>query len=125
MNTEIMVFVLLVIVNLVLLYTLIQKKEPIDDNNFAINLNTFISTIDLYKESILKSNLESLKSKYDLNEKSQTNSIKAYISAKDELINTSVKDIFKNFISANCLKNLLKYYNTNGLTLLVITQLKR
>ena len=100
---------------------ILKEKE----SEFVVNYNILTNTIELYKESILLDEIKILSKKYDLNEKSRTNSRQAFEKAKNELISESVKKIIKEYLSKDCVKSLLRHYSIEGLSLLIITHLKR
>lgn len=107
------------------IYNLLNPKQQNSENEFAISLKVLNDTIDLYKESILNPKIMTLRHQYDLDPNSRTNSIKAFQEVLNTLISESAKEIMKNYISNDCYKTLILYYNINGLVLYIITQLKR
>jgi len=90
-----------------------------------VNHNVLLNVIDIYKELILTNKLNTLAAQYDLNEKSATNSRLAFEKSKNAIISDTAKEIIKQYLSKDCLRVLLKYYSIDGLSLLVITHLKR
>lgn len=94
-------------------------------SEFVVNYNVLTSVIELYKESILLNKIHVLQMQYDLNEQSKTNSRQAFEKAKNELISETVKVIIKGYLSKECVSSLLKHYSVDGLSLLIITHLKR
>jgi hypothetical protein len=94
-------------------------------SEFVVNYNVLTSVIELYKESILLNKIHALQMQYDLNEQSKTNSRQAFEKAKNELISETVKVIIKGYLSKECVSSLLKHYSVDGLSLLIITHLKR
>ena len=95
------------------------------ESEFVVYYNILINIIELYKETILIDNINTLRSKFDLNEKSKTNSQSAFERAKNELISETVKEIIKVYLSKECLDRLIKRYGVDGLGLLILTHLKR
>jgi hypothetical protein len=95
------------------------------ESEFVVNYNVLMNLIEIYKETILLNKINLLSKQYDLNEKSQTNSIQAFEKAKSELISESVKEIIKVYLSKDSLNSLLQHYNIDGLSLLIVTHLKR
>jgi len=95
------------------------------ENEFVIYSKILTIIIDLYRDAILIAKITALSSQYDLNEKSKTNSLLAFEKVKNELISESIKDIIKNYLSKRCLKVLKARYGINGLSLVILTQLKR
>lgn len=118
-------FLALIVVLSICIWLIAVKIAKERESEFVVNHNILTNTIDLYKESILVDEIKILMRKYDLNEKSQTNSIQAFENAKKELISGSVKKIMKDYLSKECLKSLLRHYSVDGLSLLIITHLKR
>lgn len=109
----------------IIIWRIIVKTPKGRESEFVVNRNVLLDVIELYKESILLNKIRMLKIQYDLNEKSPTNSRQAFEKAKNELISETVKEIIKNYLSKECAKSLLQYYNIDGLSLLIITHLKR
>lgn len=95
------------------------------ENEFIVNFNVLTTVIELYKETILISKIHALQIQYDLNDQSKTNSRQAFERAKNELISETCKLIMKDYLSKQCKNSLLKYYGPDGLSLLIITHLKR
>jgi len=95
------------------------------ESEFVVYYNILINIIELYKETILTGKINTLRSKFDLNEKSKTNSQSAFERAKNELISETVKEIMKVYLSKECLDRLIKRYGVDGLGLLILTHLKR
>jgi hypothetical protein len=116
--------ILLVILANITWFILVKLSKD-RDGEFVVNYNVLTSIIELYKESILLSKINALRAQYDLNEKSQTNSRQAFEKAKNELISSTVKEIMKDYLSKECLASLLRHYSVDGLSLLIITHLKR
>ncbi len=94
-------------------------------SEFVVNYNVLTSVVELYKESILLNKIHVLQMQYDLNEQSKTNSRQAFEKAKNELISETVKVIIKDYLSKECVGSLLRHYSVDGLSLLIITHLKR
>ena len=109
----------------IIIWFILVKLSKDRESEFVVSRNVLIDVIDLYKESILLSKIRVLKMQYDLNEKSQTNSIQAFERAKNELISGTVKEIIKDYLSKECTRSLLGHYSIDGLSLLIITHLKR
>ena len=118
-------FLILISISLTLFYFISVKLSKDRESEFLVNYKVLETTIELYKESILLSKINMLSSKYDLNEKSPTNSRQAFEKAKNELISETVKEIIKDYLSKECVNSLLRYYSVDGLGLLIITHLKR
>jgi hypothetical protein len=95
------------------------------ESEFVVYYNILINIIELYKETILTEKINTLRSKFDLNEKSKTNSQSAFERARNELISETVKEIMKIYLSKRCLNRLIKRYGVDGLGLLILTHLKR
>jgi hypothetical protein len=66
-----------------------------------------------------------MEKQYNLDTTSKVNSQVSFEKAKDELVAESTKIIIKSYLSEKCLKSLLRHYNIDGLSLLIITHLKR
>lgn len=116
-------FLLAILMGICLFVFLRVVKEK--ESEFVVNYNVLTNVIELYKETILSNKINLLRSKYDLNEKSATNSRQSFEKAKNELIANVVKEIIKDYLSKECLKSLLGHYSIDGLSLLIITHLKR
>lgn len=117
--------VLLTSILMGVVWFIIMKIMRERESEFVVNYNVLTNVIGLYKESILLSRISVLKQKYDLNEQSKTNSRQAFEKAKNELISETVKEIMKVYLSEECLRSLLRHYSVDGLSLLIITHLKR
>lgn len=118
-------FSILICIASALFYFISVKLSKDRESEFLVNYKVLETTIELYKEHILLSRINILRSKYDLNEKSPTNSRQAFEKAKNELISNTVKEIIKDYLSKKCVNSLLRYYSVDGLSLLIITHLKR
>lgn len=117
---------LLLLSVLILISWLIASKiQDSKESEFVINYNVLLNIIELYKETILNNKIMILKSQFDLNERSKTNSLQAFEKAKNDLISETVKEILKQYLSDTCRKALLKKYSIDGLSLLILTLLKR
>ena len=106
-------------------WVILVKFSKDRESEFVVNYKVLTDIIELYKESILLNKIHILKQKYDLNEKSQTNSILVFEKAKNVLISETVKEIIKDYLSKECVSSLLRHYSIDGLSLLIITHLKR
>jgi len=116
----------IILIMLVLMFINLFIKIPKEkDSEFVVNHNVLLNVIDIYKELILTNKLNTLAAQYDLNEKSATNSRLAFEKSKNAIISDTAKEIIKQYLSKDCLRVLLKYYSIDGLSLLVITHLKR
>lgn len=109
----------------IVIWFMIIKYYKDRGSEFVVNYNVLTSVIELYKESILLNKIHVLQMQYDLNEQSKTNSRQAFEKAKNELISETVKVIIKSYLSKECISSLLKHYSVDGLSLLIITHLKR
>jgi len=116
--------ILISILTIVIWFMIIKYYED-RGSEFVVNYNVLTSVIELYKESILLNKIHVLQMQYDLNEQSKTNSRQAFEKAKNELISETVKVIIKSYLSKECISSLLKHYSVDGLSLLIITHLKR
>lgn len=118
-------FSILIVVSIIAIYFVITKLSKDRETEFLVNYKILETMIELYKESILLSRINTLRIKYDLNDKSPTNSILVFEKAKNELISETVKEIIKDYLSKKCVNSLLEHYSVDGLSLLIITHLKR
>jgi hypothetical protein len=109
----------------ILIWFIIVRFLKDRESEFVVNFNVLTNIIEIYKESILLSKINVLRVQYDLNEKSPTNSRLAFEKAKNELISATVKEIMKEYLSKECVRSLLRHYSVDGLSLLIITHLKR
>jgi hypothetical protein len=109
----------------ILFWFVIVKFSKDQESEFVVNYRVLTDVIELYKESILLNKIHTLETLYDLNEKSKTNSRQAFEKAKNELISETVKEIIKDYLSEECVSSLLRHYSVDGLSLLIITHLKR
>ena len=116
---------ILVTILTILVWYIIVKFIRDQGSEFVVNYNVLLSVIELYKESILLNKIQTLERKYDLNEQSKTNSRQAFEKAKNELISETVKEIIRDYLSKECVNSLLRHYSIDGLSLLIITHLKR
>ena len=116
---------ILISVLTILVWFIIVKLLKDRESEFVVNFNVLTNIIEIYKESILLSKINALRAQYDLNEKSPTNSRQAFEKAKNALISETVKEIMKDYLSEQCLHSLLRHYSVDGLSLLIITHLKR
>lgn len=106
-------------------WPILIKLSKDRESEFVISYKVLFEIIEIYKETILTSKINTIRSQYDLNEKSQTNSIQAFEIAKTEMVSLAVKDIMKVHLSKKCLNSLLEHYSVEGLVLLITTNLKR
>ncbi len=118
-------FLLLISILTVIVWLISVKISKDREIEFVISKGVLFDIIDLYKESILLSRIKVLALQYDLHDKSPTNSIQAFERAKNELIKDTVKEIIKDYLSKTSIKTLLRHYKIDGLSLLIITHLKR
>ena len=109
---------------LLIVYILFKNLGRKTEEDFIVNVQVLTNIIDIYKESILLDRIEDIKRQYDLNPKSQTNSIKVFEKQQNDLISEATKEIINTYISRSCFKTLLRYYGLAGLGLLIITHLK-
>lgn len=116
---------ILISVLTILVWFIIVKFLRDRDSEFVVNYNILTQLIEIYKETILNTKINTLRLQYDLNGKSQTNSIVAFEKAKNVLISETVKEIIKVYLSKRCVESLLKHYSVEGLSLLITTHLKR
>ena len=117
--------ILLVSVLTIIIWFGLKRWLEEKESEFVVCYNILINIIDLYKETILTDKVNTLRSKFDLNEKSKTNSQSAFERAGNELISETVKEIMKVYLSKRCLNRLIKRYGVDGLGLLILTHLKR
>lgn len=106
-------------------WPILVKLSKDREIEFVISNRVLLEVLEIYKETILTNKINMIRSQYDLNEKSKTNSIQAFEIARNEMISTAVKDIMKIHLSKKCLNSLLEHYSVDGLSLLIITNLKR
>jgi len=119
------IFIITLLIILFSIITIVINKLLIKNDEFVINYNILLNTIEVYKETILSGKINMLSSEYDLNQKSKTNSLVAFEKEKNRIISETVKDIMKNYLSKKCFKYLIKMYGIDGLSLLILTHLKR
>lgn len=117
--------ILLVSVLTIIIWFGLKRWLEEKESEFVVCYNILINIIDLYKETILTDKVNTLRSKFDLNEKSKTNSQSAFERARIELISETVKEVMKVYLSKRCLDCLIKKYGVDGLGLLILTHLKR
>jgi len=106
-------------------WPILVKLSKDKEIEFVISNRVLLEVLDIYKETILTNKINMIRSQYDLNEKSKTNSIQAFEIARNEIVSTAVKDIMKIHLSKKCLNSLLEHYSIEGLGLLITTNLKR
>ncbi|HQF36889.1 MAG TPA: hypothetical protein PLL26_04595 [Candidatus Dojkabacteria bacterium] len=119
--TSLFLIISVIIIVGIIITRMLKQRE----SEFVVNYNVLLNIIELYKESILINEINTLRLQYDLNDKSPTNSRMAFEKAKNELISKTVKKIIKEYLSKDCLKALLRHYSIDGLSLLIITHFKR
>jgi hypothetical protein len=109
---------------IIIIFILIRKSGD-NDQQFII-ANTFLKNVcDIYYDSTLKNKIEEIKKTFDLDPQSRTNSIVAFNKQYNELLAESAKQIVRGYISKNCLKTLLTYYDMNSIILTIVFYLKR
>jgi len=116
---------LLIVILTGIAWFILIKISKDRESEFVISYRVLLDVLDIYKETILVNKINKIIPNYDLNEKSPTNSRQAFEVAKNEIISLSVKEIMKVHLSRKCLKSLLEHYSVDGLSLLIITHLKR
>jgi hypothetical protein len=114
-------FSLLFLISLIIIFKFLNDR----DSEFRVNHVLLMSIIEIYKETILHDLLIGLERQYNLDATSKVNSQVAFEKAKHEAIKESTKIIITKYLSKPCLKSLLRHYNIDGLSLLIITHLKR
>lgn len=102
-------------------YQIIRRR----DNSFKLSLTILLDIIETYKINCFDLELEKLKSQYDLNPNSKTNSIKAYSEVKNKLILETAKKILNQYITKDCIKTLTRFYKMDYILLIIVTNLKR
>ena len=106
-------------------WPILVKLSKDKEIEFVISNRVLLEVLDIYKETILTNKINMIRSQYDLDAKSKTNSIQAFEIARTEMVSTAVKDIMKIHLSKRCLNSLLEHYSVEGLGLLITTNLKR
>ena len=106
-------------------WPILVKLSKDKEIEFVISNRVLLEVLDIYKETILTNKINTIRSQYDLDIKSRTNSIQAFEIARNEMVLTAVKDIMKIHLSKRCLNSLLEHYSVEGLGLLITTNLKR
>jgi hypothetical protein len=114
---SLLLFVLLVL----FVFKFVSEREQ----DFQVNYQVLINIVEIYKETIFLNSLSIMEKQYNLDTTSKVNSQVSFEKAKDELVAESTKIIIKSYLSEKCLKSLLRHYNIDGLSLLIITHLKR
>jgi len=115
----------LLLIQAVLLAMLVFRFRKEEDSNLIIIEQVLMNIIDYYHQFILLPKLEHLKAQYDLDPKSRTQAIEAYMKIYNDYLADAAKEIMKKYLSDRCLKVLLKYYSVDGLILYIISNLKR
>jgi hypothetical protein len=113
------------IIFIFILLTILNSQKDKKDFNFIICSEIFNNLINNYIEIIFIPKLNNLKALYNLDKESKLNSIKSFNQEAEKLVSDCVKDFINTFISKKCLKNLLKYYNIAGLSIIIAMQLKK
>lgn len=116
---------LFLLVQIILLAMLVFRFRKDDNDDLVVNESVLMTVINYYYQYILLPKLEPLKAQYDLDPKSKTQAIEAYMKVYNTLLSEAAKEIMKKYLSNNCLKKLLKYYSIDGLVLYIISNLKR
>lgn len=110
---------------MIMMFLFLKHKFENNESEFVINHNILIKTIEFYKEMILSQKINTLKSNFDLNEKSKTNSLAAFSKAENEIISAAIKEIISVYLSDSCRAILMTKYGHDGLCLMILTFLKR
>ncbi len=121
----ILILILLILfINLfIILRTTFKKKEKVDKDQFTIYTFILNQVIEDYKKLVFSNNLNELQKKHNTNPKSETNAIKLFLKKKNNLLESSTKDILKS-LNKDTYLNLLKFYSENNLILYIINILK-
>ena len=81
--------------------------------------------VEAHAQTIFDEKINQLRSQFDLKTESQTNSSNQFVNAFDDLCNQTTKIIIKTYLSESLLKTLLKYYKIEGLTLFILSILRK
>ena len=125
MDKYIIISQIFIIILIGIAWPILVKLAKDKESEFVISYRVLLDVLEIYKETILTHKINMITPQYDLNEKSPTNSRQAFEVAKNEIISLAIKEIMKIHLSRNCLKSLLEHYSVDGLSLLIITNLKR
>ena len=114
---------------LLLIWITKNVKSGSEKNDYEKEFKTSISAlngvVEAHVQMIFDEEVSRLRSQFDLKVESQTNSKKQFIQAFDDLCNQTTKIIMKTYLSKSLLKTLLEYYTIEGLTLFVLSILRK
>lgn len=101
-------------------YRLKKSNVKITSDEFLTVIKTIDLIIHTYKLIILNKNIEILKSKYDLNPESQTNSIKSFNVELKKLKEESLKYVLLECLSDKLKNTINKYFTIQSLSNYII-----
>lgn len=107
-----------------------RKDTSKDDSNlskdeYLVLLAVLDSLIDNYKNNFISPKIEKLENGIDIDPKSQTNALTYFQEQKNELYQSSVKEIINNYLTTDQKKVLSKYFSTQSLSLYIISRIKK
>ena len=100
------------------------SKSDFNESEYVVLNHILIDIIEKYKISKLNSKLVILRKQYDLNDKSETNSIKQYNEKLNEIYSLCCMDIYKKYLTSQFINTILKYKTEDALLVEIITKLK-
>lgn len=107
-----------------------RKDTSKDDSNlskdeYLVLLAVLDSLIDNYKNNFISPKIEKLENGIDIDPKSQTNALTYFQEQKNELYQTSLKEIINDYLTTDQKKVLSKYFSTQSLSLYIISRIKK
>ena len=112
-----------------LLILIIQNRKPKDKTDagdeYVIATQQLNVLISNYKEHVFEPSLEALTTKYDTNEKSQTNALNLVLQETAELERKAVSDIIENHLTDDLKDIIGNYFTSDSLILFIIKHLKQ
>ena len=101
------------------------ESKKTKEDEFTTAISALNGIVEAHVQTIFEERIGQLRSKFDLKAESQTNSSNQFVNAFDDLCNQTTKIIIKTYLSESLLRTLLKYYKIEGLTLFILSILRK
>lgn len=130
MPTDIIISILSILLLLIIFITYRKKVTSKNEHNmskdeYLVLLAVLDSLIDNYKNNFISPKIEKLEDGIDVDPNSQTNALAYFHEKKNELYQTSLKEIINNYLTTDQKKILSKYFSTQSLSLYIISRIKK
>lgn len=119
-----------ILILLIIFFTYRERETSKDEHNmskdeYLVLLAVLDSLIDNYKNNFISPKIEKLENGIDIDPKSQTNALTYFQEKKNELYQSSVKEIINDYLTTDQKKILNKYFSTQSLSLYIISRIKK